>query len=127
VLKFLEKPNSPPLLGILILSHRTSSSSVGHRFVVVQVRPLASLRQKQPNPQAANSKTLDIALMKKAYLAGVDEEDVVDSSYRALRRPIVCCVVLSRAKLVKEDARSFSYYAKLWRHEGKPREGRGFA
>jgi len=55
-------------------------------------------RQKQPNPQAVNSKTLDIALMKNAYLAGVDEEGVVDSSYRALRRPIVRCFVQTRAR-----------------------------
>jgi len=55
-------------------------------------------RQKQPNPEAANSKTLDIALMKKAYLAGVDEEGVVDLSYRALRRPIVRCFVQTRAR-----------------------------
>ena len=69
-------------------------------------------RQKQPNPQAANSKTLDIALMKKAYLAGVDEEGVVDSSYRALRRPIVRCFVQTRARSWRRRTRDASPIAR---------------
>jgi hypothetical protein len=38
------------------------------------------------------------------------------SSYCALLRPN------ARAKLANEDARCFSYRAKWWQHEGKPRE-----
>ena len=40
------------------------------------------------------------------------------SSYCALLRPN------AHAKLAKEDARCFSYRAKWWRREGKPREGK---
>jgi hypothetical protein len=61
---------------------------------------------------AANSKTLDIALMKKAYLAGVDEEGVVDSSYRALRRPIVRCFVQTRARSWRRRTRDASPIAR---------------
>ena len=50
--------------------------------------------------------------MKKAYLAGVDEEGVVDSSYRALRRPIVRCFVQTRARSWRRRTRDASPIAR---------------
>jgi len=56
----------------------------------------------------SRAKTLDIALMKKAYLAGVDEEGVVDSSYRALCRHIVRCFVQTRTRSWRRRTRDAS-------------------
>ena len=93
----------------LVPVHRTSSSSVGHQFVVPG--------RQQQNPRYR-----------------IDEEGVPGRRWWGRRRRFVLsraassyCALLrpnARAKLAKEDARCFSYRTKWWRREGKPREGK---
>jgi len=69
----------------------------------------AALLPARPIDPAPNSPS---SLMKKAYLAGVDEEGVVDSSYHALRRPIVRCFVQARARSWRRRTRDASPIAR---------------
>ena len=69
----------------------------------------AALLPARPIDPAPNSPS---SLMKKAYLAGVDEEGVVDSSYHALRRPIVRCFVQTRARSWRRRTRDASPIAR---------------
>jgi len=90
-----------------VISNRYAKCQVHHLFFPENFVSRHSFPRGQSIPrQTARHRELrtssfpfavPIALMKKAFLA-VDEEGVVNSSYRALRRPIVRCFVQTRAR-----------------------------
>jgi len=93
----LRSSSFPFAVPIIVPISRSVSSRSPYQFVVCW----PSVRRRT-----------DIALMKKEYLAGVDEEGVVDSSYRALRRPIVRYFVQTRARSWRRRTREASPIAR---------------
>ena len=95
-----------------MISNRYAKCQVHHLFfpeILFRGTPSRAANRSRAKQPAVVSRS---PLMKKAYLAGVDEEGVVDSSYRALRRPIVRCFVQTRARSWRRRTRDASPIAR---------------
>ena len=89
-----------------------------HSFPRDQSIPCQTARRRLSftNSRAKQPRSTDCEMRSSsfpfAYLAGVDEEGVVDSSYHALCRPIVRCFVQTRARSWRRRTRDASPIAR---------------
>ena len=98
------------------LNPHVKSISNYYAFEVMHFRQIANPQMKMARLKSDDLQPLckmpSPSSIKKAYLAGVDEEGVVDSSYRALHRPIVRCFVQTRARSWRRRTRDASPIAR---------------